>query len=144
MTEEVIVSIKGLQNMEEETGKPIELVSYGTYRYEEGKHVIQYEEIDEEEQIITKVSVVASAEHVEITKRGLSNTEMIFHENQKTISCYQTPFGDLTIGIDTTKICLRERGEQMEILLQYGLDMNDSHVADCSMEMKIVSKETRK
>lgn len=140
MTEKVIVSLKGLQRMDGEVGEPIELVSHGTYRYEDGKHLIQYEEVDEEEQKTTKVSVVATPSHVEIVKRGLSNVEMFFHENQKTISCYQTPFGDLTMGIDTTKICVTEHGDRIEIVLNYGLDMNNSHVADCSMEMKIASK----
>ncbi len=141
MTKEVIVSLKGLQSMEEENGEPIELVSHGTYRYENGNHMIQYEEVDEEEQKITKVSVVANETHVEIVKRGLSNVEMVFHENQKTMSCYQTPYGDLAIGIDTTAIRVAEYGDQMEIVLDYGLDMNNSHVADCSIEMKIASKD---
>ena len=81
MTEKVIVSLKGLQRMDGEVGEPIELVSHGTYRYEDGKHLIQYEEVDEEEQKTTKVSVVATPSHVEIVKRGLSNVEMFFHEN---------------------------------------------------------------
>lgn len=141
MTEEVIISLKGLQSMGEETGEPIELVSHGTYQYEDGNHVIQYEEVDQEEQKITKVSVVANESHMEIVKQGLNNVEMIFHENQKTISCYQTPYGELAIGIDTTGIQVTEHGDSMEIALDYGLHMNNSHVADCSIEMKIASKE---
>lgn len=141
MTEKVIVSLKGLQSMGEETGEPIELVSHGTYRFEDGNHVIQYEEVDEEEQKITNVSVVANESHVQIVKQGLNNVEMIFHENQKTISCYQTPYGELAIGIDTAGIRVTEFGDSMEIALEYGLDMNNSHVADCSIEMKIASKD---
>lgn len=137
MTEQVIVSLKGLQRMGEENGETIELVSQGTYRYEDGNHRIQYEEIDEEEQKVTNVTVIANESHVEIVKRGLNNVEMVFHENKKTISCYQTPYGDLTLGIDTSGIRVTEYGDRMEIVLDYGLHMNSSHVADCSMEMKI-------
>lgn len=137
MTEKVIVSLKGLQRMGEETGEPIEFVSQGTYRYEDGNHRIQYEEVDEEEQKVTKVTVVANESHVEIVKRGLSNVEMVFHENERTLCCYQTPYGDLELGIDTSGICVTEYEDRMEIVLAYGLHMNNSHVADCSMKMKI-------
>lgn len=144
MTEEVIVGIKGLQNTAEEEAEPIELISYGTYRYEDGKHMVQYEEVDEEDQEITYVTVIANGEHVEILKQGMSNVQMLFEKDQKTTSCYQTPYGELMVGIDTTSIHLEQEPDCICVNLKYALDMNYNHIADCDIEITISSKNNGK
>ena len=142
MTKEVIVSIKGLQEMSAENGDSVEMVSTGQYRYEKDQHIIQYEEIDEENQEITHVTIVIGKDFVEIIKSGQNNVQMMFQEEQKTTSCYQTPFGDLTVGMDTTKVSIEEQENEISVALEYGLDMNYSHVADCTITIRIMAKNT--
>lgn len=142
MTKEVIVSIKGLQEVSAENGESVEMVSTGQYSYENNQHIIQYEEIDEEDQEITHATIVIGKDFVEIIKSGQNNVEMMFQEEQKTTSCYQTPFGDLTVGMDTTKVKIKEQEDVITVLLEYGLDMNYSHVADCTITMQIMAKKT--
>ena len=141
MTKDVIVSIKGLQSLGSEDNDAVELISVGTYNEEE--KTICYEEVDEENQEITNVKVLFSKEQVEIMKSGANQVHMVFHENQKTTSCYQTPFGELMMGIDTTKIKCMEHEEAMMILLEYGLDINYNHVADCNITIKVMTKEKK-
>lgn len=143
MKKEVMVSIKGLQSIGEETNEPVELISCGTYQFLENRHMVQYEEVDEEVQEITKVTVVIEPEYVEIIKHGQNNVQMVFQKNQKTTSCYQTPFGELMIGMDTTSIQVTEEEDVIEVELEYGLDMNCNHIADCKINMKIASKDVK-
>lgn len=140
MTKEVIVSLQGLQNMEQEEGEPVELISSGTYIFENGKHLIQYEEVDEEDQEITNVTLLLEKDHVEIIKQGMSNVQMVFDSSQKTTSCYKTPYGDLMVGINTTDISMKELEDIINVELKYALDMNYNHVADCKVMIKIASK----
>lgn len=140
MTKEVIVSLQGLQNMEQEEGEPVELISSGTYIFENGKHLIQYEEVDEEDQEITNVTLLLEKDHVEIIKQGMSNVQMVFDSSRKTTSCYKTPYGDLMVGINTTDISMKELEDIINVELKYALDMNYNHVADCKVMIKIASK----
>ena len=143
MTDEVIVSIKGVQIANGEMNESVELISSGTYRIEQDTRVIQYEEVDEENQEITNVTLIMAPSHIDILKHGQSDVHMVFEENQKTTSCYKTPFGELIMGIDTTKINVSEEEEKIVIVLEYGLDMNYNHIADCTITMQILAKEAK-
>lgn len=141
MTDEVVVSIKGVQIANGEMNESVELISSGTYRIEQDTRIIQYEEVDEENQEITDVTLIMYPSHIEIIKQGQSDVHMVFEEKQKTTSCYKTPFGELIMGIDTTKIHVSEEEDKIMIVLEYGLDMNYNHIADCTITMKVLAKE---
>lgn len=139
MTGNVIVSIKGLQMMGAGDDDTIELISAGTYREQDNQQIIEYEEVDEENQEITKVMLVIGDGHVEIRKSGLVQVHMIFEERQKTTSCYHTPYGEMLMGLDTTKIKRVITEDSMAVILQYGLEINYSFVADCNIVIKVIS-----
>ena len=139
MTKDVIVSVKGLQAMVEEENDSVELISAGTYQEVDGQQIVEYEEVDEENQEITKVKLVIGDGHLEIRKSGLTQVHMIFEEQQKTTSNYLTPFGELMLGLDTVEIKKAVTEDAMVIVLQYGLEINYNHVADCNITIKVVS-----
>lgn len=139
MTRDVIVSIKGLQMMETAEEDSVELICAGVYQEQEDCQIVQYEEVDEENQEITNVMLVIGEGHIEIRKSGVTQVHMIFEEKQKTTSCYHTPFGDLMMGLDTTKIKKVVAEDAMAVVLQYGLEINYNFVADCNITIKVVS-----
>lgn len=139
MTRDVIVSIKGLQRMGTDEDDGIELISAGTYQEQGNQQIVEYEEVDEENQEITKVMLVIADGHVEIRKSGVTQVHMIFEEKQKSTSCYHTPFGELMMGLDTTKIKKIVTEDAMAIILQYGLEINYNYVADCNITIKVIS-----
>lgn len=143
MTDEVIVSIKGLQMAGGEQNESVELISSGIHRQEKDRRFIQYEEVDEENQEITNVTIIMAPGHIEILKQGQNNVQMVFEENQKTTSCYKTPYGELMMGIDTTGIRVLEEEDALGIVLEYGLDMNYNHIADCKITIKVLAKEAK-
>lgn len=140
MNREILVAVSGLHQTAQENGEKIEMVSHGIYEFTDGQHKIQYEEIDEENQEITKVTMVFSEENVEILKQGQNNAQMLFQKNKKTSTSYQTPYGELIVGIDTTGILVDESESRILLSLNYALDMNYSHVAECNVDVKITSR----
>lgn len=140
MTKEVIVTLRGIHDTEQEQGESIETVSSGIYSYNEGTHEIQYEEIDEEDQQITRVTLRVDEDSVEMSKEGQLNTQMLFRKNEKTTSCYQTPYGDLMMGIDTGSIEVENTEEALEIKMSYELDMNNQAFAKCAMHITVNAK----
>ena len=87
MTKDVLVSISGLQmavnEMESNDDEPIEVVSAGTYYFKDGKHYIFFEEVEEGVSQVTKTQIrIRGKESLEVIKKGVSNTHMIFEKNQ--------------------------------------------------------------
>jgi uncharacterized beta-barrel protein YwiB (DUF1934 family) len=93
MTKDVLVSVAGLQ-FEVDQEAPIEVITAGEYYFKNEKHFILFEEILEGHDGITKNTVKVSEKQIDIMKRGISNVHMIFEENQKNMTYYNTPFGE--------------------------------------------------
>ena len=77
---------------------------------------------------------------IEVRKRGVANVHMIFEKDKKNITYYDTPFGKIQLGIATTGIASCVEEDKLSASIAYTLDMNDSFVADCTLELVVQSK----
>lgn len=141
MTKDVLVTIRGLQNLEE-AGRPeeVELVAKGDYYYKNGHHYIFFDEIIEGFTEPTKNSIKISEKSVEVKRKGAANVQMIFEENKKNFTYYATPFGSIQMGIAATKIQVREEEESLDLLIDYALEINAEHAADCQISVNVKPK----
>ena len=78
---------------------------------------------------------------LEVTKRGAVNVHMLFEEQKKNMTTYHTPFGDILIGIDTEKIEVSEEENKIHVHVDYSLEANYQHLANCKIDMKIYPKK---
>ncbi len=141
MTKDVIIGISGLQFTGEENADSLEMIAPGEYYYMNGKHFVKYEEVIEGFPQTNHNLVKISPTKLEVTKKGLTNVHMIFEENKKNLSCYNTPFGNLMIGIEGGPVTIRETENRIHVRAGYSLDINYEHVADCVIQMNIQSKD---
>lgn len=142
MTKDVILSISGFQY--ETTGdEPMEVITGANYYYKNGKHFISYEEIlpDTGESVSNLIKI--ADERVDVIKRGPQSVHMVFEKDKKNISCYNTPFGNMLIGIHTLRIDRQEDDMNINTEIGYALDINDAHVSDCLISLNIKSKEDK-
>lgn len=143
MKKEVLIAIAGLQ-FEVNEDEALEVISTGEYYFKNGKHYVLYEELQEDEGGIkggiTKNTLKFSENSVELRKTGCNNVVMTFETGKKTVSCYQTPVGNLTIGIDTNSIRVQELEEGIVVDVRYTLDINYSHVSECAIKIKIIER----
>lgn len=145
MTKDILISIKGLQ-FESGSDEAVEMIAPGEYFFRNGKHYVLYEEVAESpdgDHDISKNTVKISKDQVEIMKKGGSNVHMVFQENQKNLTYYTTPFGQLMISIFTNHINIKEKDEVIEITLRYDLEINQSFVSDCQITMFIMAKDAQ-
>ena len=140
MTKEVIITIKGLQAGPDSDGEPIEMITTGEYFYKNNKHYILYEEVMEGETATNKNRVKIAPGHVELTKSGLVSVQMVFEENQKTVSHYNTPYGTLLMGIEAKTVSVQETEDEINVAITYALELNEEHAADCDIKINIRSK----
>lgn len=140
MKKDVLVSISGLQ-YEIDKEEAVEVISVGEYYKRNGKHFVVYEEILEEMDGITNCTIKIAEKQVDIIKRGASNVHMVFEENTKNTTYYQTPYGELQVGIYTTQIKVTEEEDRITAEINYGLDINYAFISDCRIELRISSKK---
>lgn len=144
MTKDILVSICGMQFMADEDGEgePVEIISPGDYYKKNGKHYILYDEIMEGFEGTTKNVIKISENCLDIMKKGVANVHMIFEKNKKNVTYYYTPFGSIMIGIDAKQIEIKETEENIDIMVNYDLDVNYEFLANCNITMKIKAKGT--
>ncbi len=135
MTKDVLITISGLQ-FEVDSENVLEIVSRGEYYFRNGKHFLIYEEISEEEQQVSKCVLKVSENVVELTKKGSTNVHLLFEKNKSNMTYYNTPFGELILGVATRDIDLFVSEDSLDLRLNYTLDMNYQHVSECELTVK--------
>ena len=140
MTKDVLVTICGLQNGPETDGEPIEMTVAGEYFYKNNKHYILYDEVMEGETQVTKNRIKISEGQMELTKHGVVNVNMMFEETVKHITQYYTPYGALSMAIDGKKVEIKETEHEIDVKIEYGMEMNGEFVADCDISINVKSK----
>ncbi len=143
MTKDVLVKISGLQFAGEEDSDSIEVITSGTYYKKNGKHYVLYEEVMEDTAEVTKNVIKIGTDSMEVTRKGPATVHMMFEKDKKNVSYYYTPFGNLLIGIDAKDIQIAESELDINVKVNYGLEINYEHMADCHITVDVKSKEAR-
>ena len=53
-------------------------------------------------------------------KSGITNAHMVFEKNQMNVTYYDTPYGQLHVGIHTRKLDVDVDDERIDIAVEYG------------------------
>lgn len=142
MEKEVLIRVKGIHAMDENGDKvPIEMVIPGEYYFRNGSHYLRYEEILEDSGRPTVNYVKISEKGVEVRKKGLVNVHMVFEPGKRNVSYYTTPLGTLQMGISATGINVEQQEKSLGVKINYSLDMNEEHAADCSLTIEAKQRQ---
>lgn len=141
MTKDVMISIRGLQFLENAPGDDIETVQQGEYFYRNGSHFLLFDEYMEGFREPAKTVLRFKNKELSLTKRGLLNVQMLFDEGKKNLSQYRTPYGMIMIGLDTSRVEIFEKREELRLEVDYVLEANYQYVADCRI---VVEAKERK
>lgn len=142
MTKEVLITIRGLQFVsKDDDAEPVEVVTPGEYYFKNGNHYLLFDEITEGFKETTHNMMKFHDGHLEVRKKGLIDVNMLYELNKKTMSYYNTPFGVMHMGIATTSFYKKVTKDEIELKIDYALEMNESFVADCSIFINIKSRE---
>lgn len=143
MNKDVLIHVRGLQMMEtDDAQEPIEIVVPGQYYFRNGSHYLRYEEMLDDTAETTVNYIKMSPNGVEVRKQGQVNVHMVFEEGKKNKTFYNTPYGTLQMGISATGLELKESEDGIQMKVDYALDMNEEHVADCYLIVQAQSKDS--
>ena len=129
MTKDVLITIRGVHTLDHEDND-VEMIIRGDYYQKNGKHYILYEEILEGAEERVKNVIKISPSSMDIIKKGVTNSRMLFEKNKKNLSCYSTPVGNLVIGIQANHFYVEEQENSIKVNVDYSLDINYEHMSD--------------
>ena len=134
MDKEVLIHVRGLQTIDADGDQePVEIVVPGQY----------YEEILEDFAEPTINYIKISPRGMEVRKKGVVNVHMVFEQGKKNMTYYTTPYGTIEMGIAATNMNLEENDGSLDMKVDYALDMNQEHVADCYLAIKAQPKDCK-
>ncbi|MCL1834871.1 MAG: DUF1934 domain-containing protein [Oscillospiraceae bacterium] len=141
MKKNVTISIKGsLISLGDENPGGFELMTDGIYTRSKGLTTFSYEESD-----LTGINGLFTTFNIEpdriILRRGSNtNSDMVFSEDQKHHFLYETPYGSITMGIDTHSITknFRDDGGHLEIV--YDIEVDSIPVSSNLFEIDIMAQ----
>ena len=113
----VMLSIRGEQYFDGIDPDATELMTEGTLALTEEGMTLSYEETSLTGMEGTTTTFEVCGPRVILTRSGTVNSQMVFEEGRQHTSLYETPFGELSVDIQTSvlKHNLTERGGLMEI-----------------------------
>lgn len=141
MTKDVMISIRGIQFDNGQDGEKIESIQKGEYYLKNNTHYILFDEVMEGMEKPIRSMIKFKEGEMHLNKKGAINVSMDFLEHKKTLSNYMTPFGTIVIGIEADKVKLEEEEKRIIVNVDYAMDVNYEHLADCKIKIDVRAKD---
>ncbi len=143
MKDKVYVKIKGLHmsaqaEVEQDEADEVEIINIGTYGVVAGKEYVKYDEVYEDAGICTNL-IKIDRDCVEITKRGAVSAHLSFVKDSKTMTAYETGFGNLYLGIFARSIDVERSEDEIKVHIEYSMELNYEMISDCAVDIVISS-----
>ena len=141
MEKDVVISIKGMQKYDDADPDTIELVTEGRLMRDDAGYTLTYQESELTGLDGTLTTIQVEGEQVTLLRVGEVNAQMVFQEGRRHLSMYNTPYGAMSVGVNTRHLLadLNDRGGDIEI--DYAIEIN--HVIAGRSIFQIKVKEAK-
>ncbi|HEX3017664.1 MAG TPA: DUF1934 domain-containing protein [Caproicibacter sp.] len=127
MQENYLISIKGRQKIDGEVGE-VELTTLGSYVKRGKSRYIVYQEYAEDDNNTPRTSIlkIDGSSRLTLMRKGGDNTRLILENGKRHLCQYDTGYGNMMIGIFTSKMDseLDDAGGSLNV--SYTLDINST------------------
>lgn len=124
MEQQVVISIKGVQTYENAQPDTMELVTRGIMAREAEGYRLEYEESEMTGLEGTSTIIQVQPEQVTLTREGEFTTQMVFQEGRRHLSMYNTPYGAMTVGVNTRHLLARVDENGGEVEIDYAIEID--------------------
>ena len=117
MGKEVVISIKGIQKYEGALPDVVELVTEGRLAREGESYTLSYQESELTGLEGTLTTIQVDGGQVTLMRVGEFNSQLVFQEGRRHLSMYNTPYGAMSIGVNTRHLMasLTDQGGDIEV-----------------------------
>lgn len=124
MEKEVIISIKGMQKYENAEPDTIELVTGGRLERDGESFTLSYQESAVTGMDGTLTTFQIEPERVTLLRVGEYTSQMVFQEGRRHMSMYNTPYGTMSIGVNTRHLTAQVGESGGDIEIDYAIEID--------------------
>ena len=141
MMKDVWISISNRQSGGQEEEDTLVFNTAGHYFFDDGVGVLSYQESELTGLEGTRTSVMVMPNQVVIDRDGMLTGRMVFREGTRDSFPYNTPYGQMLLGIDTRRIRhnFNENGGDVEI--DYVTDLANYYVTRNKFRISVKEME---
>ena len=141
MNREVELVLSGLHDAEGASDKDaVETAQTAQYFKRNDSHYLLYEEDIEGFDGTCKSRIKFRDNMLELTRQGAVEMHMIFEENKRHMIPYNTPYGQLMLGIETGRVLVEEQEDQIHVTVEYTLDHEGEPLSESCLKIHIREK----
>ena len=137
----VLLTIRSEQHFEDMEPDSIELMTEGALTpTEEGGLILSYQESARTGMEGATTTFEVRGPQVILSRTGSVNSQMVFEEGKQHTSLYETPFGELAVDIQTSRLrhSLTEQGGLMD--LRYSISVDHSVTGRNAFKIRVRRK----
>ncbi len=133
----VMIEMESSQMMDGDVSK-IELMTEGRYISEKDRYVIEYNDSEATgfEDSVTSIEILNDTMAL-INRTGKSSSNLVVEYGKKHHCHYETPYGDMMIGVFAHAVDCKLDDNGGSIYMKYTIDINSSYVYDNEIKLKI-------
>ena len=137
----VLMSIRAEQDTEDGAPEQMEFLTDGLMELRPDGMELSYDETLLTGMAGTKTSLEIAGPRVTLKRSGMVSSHMVFEEGRQHTSLYDTPYGELSIDVQTSFLrhTLTERGGQMEI--RYSISIEHATTGQNHFILKVKRKQ---
>ena len=124
MDKEVVISIKGIQKYEGALPDVVELVTEGRLARGGDSYTLSYQESELTGLEGTLTTIQVDGEQVTLMRVGEFNSQLVFQEGRRHFSMYNTPYGAMTIGVNTRHLLAQLTDQGGDIEVDYSVEVD--------------------
>ena len=124
MEKEVVISIKGMQKYDGTPPDVIELITEGRLARDGESYTLSYQESELTGLEGTLTTIQVDGEQVTLMRVGEFNSQLVFQEGRRHLSMYNTPYGAMTIGVNTRHLLARLTDQGGDIEVDYSVEVD--------------------
>ena len=137
MEKDVVISIKGMQKYEGNDPDNVELVTAGRLMKDKAGYTLSYQESEITGLEGTLTTIQVEGEQVTLMRMGEFNSQMVFQEGRRHLSMYNTPYGAMSVGVNTRHLLadLSDKGGDIEI--DYAIEIDHAIAGRSVFQIKV-------
>ena len=137
----VLLSIRGEQYFDDVDPNATELMTEGTLEQTEDGFLLSYQETELTGMEGTLTTFQVEPDCITLLRMGEFNSQMVFQPGRRHFSMYDTPYGALSISVNTRKMraALDDHGGQIEI--DYAIEIDHAVAGENAFHIDVREKE---
>lgn len=125
MDKNVIISVKGVQIFDDQPPETVELITEGRLLdCGGGEYSLSYQESELTGLEGTLTTFQVEPGCITLLRMGEVNSQMVFQQGRRHLSLYETPYGALSVGVNTRKMRSSLNAAGGEIEIDYSIEID--------------------